>query len=81
MCSSDLLACHGPAPQLGPVFAFEYGVDPGVHGKLDGLARGPSRGNDDHPAALVRSPAVHLRVEREVVVTGGMHGGKEPCCL
>ena len=44
---------RGPAPQLGPVFAFEHGVDPGVHGKLDGLARGPSRGNDDHPAALV----------------------------
>jgi hypothetical protein len=46
------------------VFAFEDSVYAGMHGEFDGLARGARRGDDDHPAALVRSPAVRLRIER-----------------
>ncbi len=53
---------------------LQQGVEVQSQRELDGLARRPGRSNDDYPAVPVRRPAVRVRINRKVVVAGGVHG-------
>ena len=63
--------------QLGAVLPLEQGLDVGQpEGQLDGLAGGAGGRDDDDPAARVRRATVGVGIGREVVIAGGVHGGK-----
>ncbi|MBK8003516.1 MAG: hypothetical protein IPK12_06100 [Gemmatimonadetes bacterium] len=61
-------------PELRPVRPLQDGLHRGEpERQLDGLARGPRRGDDHHPAVRVLRAAVRLEIGREQVIAGRLH--------
>jgi hypothetical protein len=70
---AEALALTGPAPEFLPVLALQHRVEMQPEGQLDRLAGRTRRGNDDDPPVGMGCLTKDFGIEREVVISRGMH--------